>query len=65
MTWRPIADLPPAGHYLGFLAKPLLNGARVHTIMVRHGRVFLVATMFAHDAPPVTHWMPLPSPPPE
>ena len=63
-TWRDFEADPPAqdGAYLGWLEEPLAQ-ASVATIVVARGSLRIVGGHFYHDAPRVTHWMPLPPPP--
>lgn len=63
MNWHPITEPVPAdGVYLVHLAAPML-GSRIHCSRFYDGKPFTVASVFAFDAPPVTHWAPLPEPP--
>lgn len=60
--WLPIATVPRNGRSVQvYLAEPML-GARIHTATY-HPNVAMIGNVFAFDAPPATHWRPLPAPP--
>jgi hypothetical protein len=61
MTWQPIETAPYEGDVLVY--SPDAKMAKVASCLLRGGRPFVVNGVFAWDWEPVTHWMPLPSPP--
>ena len=61
MKWRPIETAPRDGVFLVYLVHEML-GSRVHAARW-HPNVKTIGGVFHFDAPPATHWMPLPEPP--
>lgn len=60
--WQPIETAPTDGTPILVYLEAELLCSRVHTARL-HPNVRIVATVFAFDAPKMTHWQPLPDPP--
>jgi hypothetical protein len=60
--WQPVETLTTDGHYLVYLQRTML-GSQIHTCRVVRGKPTTVGSVFHYDAPPITHWRPLPDGP--
>ena len=66
MEWISVKDRLPDDEtpILLKLEKEILK-SNMHSGYYKEGKPFIVASVFAFDAPKITHWMPLPEPPKE
>lgn len=61
MEWISVEDQTPSGKCLVKLESDLCGNV-IHSANISK-EYQIIATVFAWDAPRITHWMPLPEPP--
>lgn len=62
MKWMPIETAPRDGTSILVYLEAELLGSRIHAAQLRPN-ISIVATVFAFDAPKMTHWAEMPIPP--
>ena len=60
MHWKPIETAPQEGQFLVYMPAEKRQPIQVAKW---YPNVKVIGNVFAFDAPPPTHWMPLPPPP--
>ena len=60
MDWQPMETAPKEGQFLVYMPTDKRQSIQVAKW---HPNVKVIGNVFAFDAQPPTHWMPLPAPP--